>query len=134
MVVEAVQNYVNLVNGLTRMTSQAALASARSLLAAAGLEDAANDATGRVSKLAEEIMLANRANRELVENVVSAEVDKAAGRLGFVRTEDMDALRDEVAQLRVALAKAVATAASAAEGPTPPADPVSPLADVDGPE
>jgi hypothetical protein len=120
MVVEAVQNYVNLVNGLTRMTRQAALASARSLLSAAGLEDVANDATGRVTKLAEEIMLANRANRELVENLVSAEVDKAAGRLGFVRTEDMDALRDEVAQLRAALATTAAAAASAGAPPSPP--------------
>jgi hypothetical protein len=106
MVVEAVQNYVNMVNGLTRMTREKALSTARALLAQAGLEDVANDAGGRVTKLAEEIILANRANRELVENLISAEVDKAAARWGFVRTDDVEALREEIAELRVALIRA----------------------------
>lgn len=110
MVVKAVQNYVNLVNGLTKMTQDRALATARSLLAHAGLEDVANDATGRVTKLAEEIMLASRANRELMENLVAGEVDKAAGRFGYVRTDEVEALREEIADLRASLARAAAEA------------------------
>jgi len=116
MVVEAVQNYVNMVNGLSKMTRDRALATARALLAHAGLEDVANDASERVSKLAEEIMVASRANRELVENLVAAEVDKAAGRWGFVRTEDVDALREEIAELRLSLARATVDASSARPG------------------
>ena len=101
--VDAIQNYLALVNGLTRMTRQMAVTSARTLLSAAGLEEVANGATERVNKLAEEILLANRANRELVENLVAAEVDKAAARWGFVRNDDVAALRDEVAALRETL-------------------------------
>jgi hypothetical protein len=112
MVVEAVQNYVNLVNGLSKMTRDRALAVARALLAQAGLEDVANDAGERVSKLAEEILVASRANRELVENLVATEVDKAAGRWGFVRTDDVEALREEIAELREALARATVDAAA----------------------
>jgi hypothetical protein len=113
MVVEAVQNYVNMVNGLSRMTRDRALATAKALLAHAGLEDVANDASERVSKLAEEIMVASRANRELVENLVAAEVEKAAARWGFVRTEDVNALREEIADLRLSLARATVDASSA---------------------
>jgi len=107
-VVDAIQNYLALVNGLTRMTRQMAMTSARTLLSAAGLEDKANEAGERVSKLAEEILLANRANRELVENLVTAEVDKAAARWGFVRNDDVQALREEVAELRETLARSSA--------------------------
>ena len=53
-----------------------------------------------MAKLAEEIGNASRANRELLENLIVAEVDKAASRLGFVRAEDLQELRAEVAELR----------------------------------
>ena len=47
----------------------------------------------RMAKLAEEIGNASRANRELLENLIVAEVDRAASRLGFARAEDLQALR-----------------------------------------
>jgi hypothetical protein len=106
MVVEAVQNYVNMVNGLTKTTRDKAVATARALLAQAGLQDVATEAGERVNKLAEEILLASRANRALVENLVTAEVDKAAARWGFVRAEEVDTLREELAELRASLVRA----------------------------
>jgi hypothetical protein len=112
MVVEAVQNYVNLMNGLSKMTRERALSVARALLSQVGLEDVANEAGERVSKLADEIMLASRANRELVEKLVSTEVDKAAARWGFVRADEVDALREELAELRLALVRATVAAGS----------------------
>ena len=58
------------------------------------------EAGERLTKLAEEVGNASRANRELMENLVVAEVDKAATRLGFVRSEELQELRAEVAELR----------------------------------
>ena len=74
---EALQNYVSLVNGLTRGSRE------------------------RFTKLAEEILQASKANRELVENLFVAEVERAAGRLGFARAEEVQALGDKVDRLAV---------------------------------
>src|SRR5918994_5189609 len=100
MAVEAVQNYVHLVSGFTRMTRTKAAEAAKSLLAQAGLEDVAADASGRVTKLADELRNASRANRDLLEKLVRAEVEKATTRLGFVRAQDLEELRREIAELR----------------------------------
>ena len=72
------------------------------------------EASERVTKLAEEIMNASRINRELMQHFVTAEVDKAAGRLGFARADEVEALRAEVASLRAQLDEAVARAAQSA--------------------
>lgn len=106
MVVEAVQTYVNLVSGLSRATREKAWSAAHGLLAQAGLEGVANDAERRVSKLTEEILEASRANRELLEKLVATEVAKAVSRLGFVRSDDLDEVREEIAELRAQLARA----------------------------
>ena len=97
---ESWQSYANVVGGLTRSLRERALASTWALLGQVGLEDAVVDTGERIAKLAEEISNASRANRELLENLIVAEVDRAASRLGFVRTEDMQELRAEVAELR----------------------------------
>jgi polyhydroxyalkanoate synthesis regulator phasin len=100
MAVEAVHNYVHLVSGFTRMTRTKAAEAAKSLLAQAGLEDMAADAGGRMTKLADELRNASRANRDLLEKLVRTEVDKATSRLGFVRAQDLEDLRREIAELR----------------------------------
>ena len=95
---DALQNYVNLVNGLTRGSRE------------------------RFTKLAEEILQASKANRELVENLFVTEVERAAGRLGFARAEEVQALRDEIADLRASIvalkAPGAATAARRAAAST----------------
>jgi hypothetical protein len=111
---DARQSYVNLVASLTRTTRDRAAATARLLLAQAGLTEVANDASERVSKLAEEIIHAGKANRELMENLIATEVDKAAARLGFARADEVQALRDEIAEMRADLTEAQRTAAKAA--------------------
>lgn len=126
MVVEAVQNYVTLVNGLTRTTREKAFATARAMLAQAGLDDVANDAQERVTKLAEEILLASKANRELLDNLIATEVDRAASRLGFVRSDEVDELRREVADLKVAMAYESAAAAAARAAQTKAAEAPAP--------
>ena len=131
---EGIQNYVDMAAGLRKATKEKARAAAQSLLAAAGLEDAAADATDRATKLAEEVLAASRANRELMGKLIASEVDKAAGRLGFVRAEELDELRQELAELRMSMAH------GAAHAPAPfapdlgipdPPGPVDPLVEPD---
>ncbi len=100
MAVEAVQNYAHLVFGLTKMTRTKATEAAKSLLGQAGLNDVAAHTGERVTKLAEDLLTASRANRNVLEKLVRAEVDKAATRLGLVRMHDLEELRAEVADLR----------------------------------
>jgi len=120
-VAEAFQTYIDMVTGVTKTTQARATATARTLLKQAGLEDVAAEASERVNKLAEEIMSASRANRELMQRFVTAEVDKAAARLGFARAEEVQALRDEVASLRLDINEAKAEAVKAATAKTAPA-------------
>ncbi len=123
--VDAVQSYLNLANVVSRAARAQAVAVAKTVLAQSGLEEAAADANERATQLAEEAREARRANRELVENLVAAEVTKAASRFGFVRDEDLDEIREEIAELRVQLKKAQATPTAKR---TPPRSPATPTA------
>ena len=93
-----------MVGGLTRSVRERAVTTTWALLAQMRLEDVVVDTGERFAKLAEEIGNASRANRELLENLIVAEVDKAGYRLGFVRAEDLLELRAEVADLRAEVA------------------------------
>ena len=55
MLVEAVQNYVTMVNGLSKVTRKTAMNTATLLLAQSGLDEVAADTQDRVTKLAEEM-------------------------------------------------------------------------------
>jgi hypothetical protein len=111
-VAESWQSYANLVGGLTRNVRDSAVSTTRALLARAGLEEAAVDTGERLVELAEELGNASRANRELVQNLILAQLDKAATRLGFVRSEELQELRREMAELRQELRAATQSAAA----------------------
>jgi polyhydroxyalkanoate synthesis regulator phasin len=117
MAVDGLQNYIQMMSGMTKATRAKAVEAAKSLLAQTGLNDVASDAGERVTKLAEELLAASRANRELLEKLIKAEVDKAATRLGFVRAEDLEALRTEIADLRRTVEEKAAGAASVKVSP-----------------
>jgi hypothetical protein len=117
MATEAISNYLHVVGGLTKTTRERARAMARGLLAQAGLEGVAADAGERVNKLAEEILNAAHANRELLERFVAAEVDMAAGRLGFARADQVESLRSELAELRRLVEQQQAGGSSATSEP-----------------
>ncbi len=119
MVGEGIQSYVDMAAGLSKATKAKARAAAKNLLATAGLEEVAADATDRVTKLTEEVIAASRANRELMNKLVATEVDKAAGRLGFVRSDEIEDLRRELAELRMSMAHSAAHESDLAEPPAP---------------
>jgi polyhydroxyalkanoate synthesis regulator phasin len=113
-VAESFQAYINTVTGVTKSSRAKAAATARALLKQAGLEDVATETNERVTRLAEEIMHASRANRELLQHFVMSEVEKVAARLGLARADEVQALRDEVAGLRAQLNAATARTAKSA--------------------
>jgi polyhydroxyalkanoate synthesis regulator phasin len=120
MVIEALQSYAQLASGLTKTTREKALTTAKGLLDQAGLGDVASDAGDRVTKLADELLATSKANRQLLTQFVDSEVQKAVGRLGLAKSEDIEELRAEIAALRTVNVAAMA-AATAEPVTVPPA-------------
>jgi hypothetical protein len=95
--------YRSLVDELTRGARERAARAAQGVLTTAGLDGWANEAGERVAQLAEEVGQASRANRELFEQLLAAEVGRAAGRVGLVPKADLREALDRVASLDEAL-------------------------------
>ena len=110
MVMDAVRGYVLLANGLTEVTKQKAQAAAKALLQQTG----ADALTTRASDLADEIVATSKSNRQLLQAIVSNEVEGAVARLGFVRSEEVAALTRRVKALETELAEAQTAAAESA--------------------
>lgn len=117
-VLEALKGYVQLATGLTEVTVAKAREVA-SALVSQGLEvtgavpvpgkdqaaSAATAAAGQVAKLADDLVETSEQNRELLVGLVRTEVDRAAGRMGFVREEELAAVRRHVSRLESSLAE-----------------------------
>ena len=95
--------YLETISALRRFTQQKAGELAHDLLAQAGLDDFAVDAQQRIGRLTDEIVIASRANREMLQHLIRGEVDKAMGRLRFARAEELSDLRAEVDELQARL-------------------------------
>ena len=109
MVMDALRGYVQLANGLTEVTKQRAQAAAKALLQQTG----ADALTSKVSDLADEIVATSKSNRQLLQAIVSNEVEGAVARLGFVRSEEVAGLTRRVQRLEQELAEERAAAAAA---------------------
>jgi len=138
-VLEALRGYVQLATGLTEVT----VAKAREVVSSLvnqGLEmsgatgvpgaehaaGAAKAAATQVQGLADELVETAHQNRELLVGLVRTEVERAAGRMGYVREEELAAVRkhvsrleDQLAQVRADVASNAAAAAAAAPAPEP---------------
>lgn len=119
MVMDALRGYVQLANGLTEVTRQKAQAAAKALLQQTG----ADSLTTRVSDLADEIVATSKSNRQLLQAIVTNEVEGAVARLGFVRAEEVNALARRVQTLETELAAARSGAAAPAGDPLAEAAP-----------
>ena len=130
---DALRGYVQLATGLTEVTVAKAREAAAALLSQ-GLDlgrvpdvpgkDTASAAAASVQGLADDLLETSKQNREMLVGLVRTEVDRAAGRLGFVREEELAAVRRHVARLETQLAdlRAEVTAgahAAAAPGKKP---------------
>jgi polyhydroxyalkanoate synthesis regulator phasin len=111
MVMDALRGYVQLANGLTEVTRQKAQAAAKALLQQTGAETLTSGLTTRVSELTDEIVATSKSNRQLLQAIVTNEVEGAVARLGFVRSEEVAALTRRVKTLESELAEAREAAA-----------------------
>lgn len=112
--IDAIKGYVQLATGLTEVTARKAYEAASGLVAALpDLRHTGSETAKQVQDLADDLVEQSRTNREMVVGLVRTEVDRAVGRMGFVREEELAAVRRHVARLEAELAE------MRAAGPTP---------------
>ena len=129
-VLDAVRGYVQLAGGLAEVGITKAREVVGSLLsgdleqvvpskeAATG---AARAVSTQVQELADELASQAGANRELLTGLIRTEVDRTAGRVGFVREEELAAVRRHVARLESQLSEVRAGLAEVNGNRTAPA-------------
>ena len=74
------------------------------------------DLPTKVAGMADGVVEQGRANTDLIVSLVRSEVDKAVGRVGFVREEELAALRRHVERLEAALVAAGVSTGAATRG------------------
>ena len=128
---DALRGYVQLATGLGEVTVAKAREVAAGLLSQ-GIDldkvpdvpgkdsavDAAKVAAGQVQALTDNLLEQSTQNRELMVGLVRTEVDRTAGRLGFVREEELAAVRRHVSRLESQLAEVRAQVMGDAPAPT----------------
>ncbi len=129
------RSYLQLASGLTEATTAKARDAVTGLLAhgitlgARAMPDP--QVVGQVQDLADDLVTTSKANREALVGLIRAEVDKAVARMGFVREDELAALRRHVERLQSELADVTAAAQGDADlvasaEPAEPAGPVEP--------
>lgn len=127
------RNYLQMASGLTEATTAKAkevvtglistgISTGMSLSSKAG---PAPEMMGQVQELADDLVATSRNNRDMLTAMIRSEVDKAVGRMGFVREDELAALRRHVQRLEQQVAELRDAAPAAQAAPTPPA-PTSP--------
>jgi polyhydroxyalkanoate synthesis regulator phasin len=120
MILDDLRSYLQMASGLTEATTGKARDIVGDLMAQ-GLSFTAKavpapEMMGQVQELAEDLVSTSRENREALLGLIRAEVDKAVGRMGFVREDELAALRRHVQRLEQQM-DAVRAAAGAATAP-----------------
>ncbi len=94
------RGYLQLANGLTDVTAAKAKEMAANLIAQGLiLSTKAPDIVGQVQELADELLSTSRNNREMLVGLVRTEVDRTVSRMGFVREDELAAVRRHVQRL-----------------------------------
>jgi len=95
---DSLRGYVNLASGLTEVTARKAVETATTLLSS-GVDEIPDAVTESVTGVAEDMARMTTAQRDALTSLVRSEVDRAVGRLGFVREDELAALRRRVTRL-----------------------------------
>lgn len=122
MGIDSIRAALQLVTGAGELTRTKALEVAGGLLNLPGVGPTAARATaaaGQVSSLADELVAAAAANREMVRELVAQELAAQLQKIGVATVADADSLRDEVDRLTVKVAAMEARMPAAADGPAP---------------
>ena len=101
--------------GLTEVTAAKARDAAMALVSQGmQVSGKTTDVVGSVQDLADDLVTTSKENREMLVGLIRTEVDRAVGRMGFVREDELAALRARVEGLEAEL-KAAAKADTASE-------------------
>ncbi|MDB0018610.1 polyhydroxyalkanoate synthesis protein PhaF [bacterium] len=100
---DGLRGYVQLASGLTEVTASKARDAAMALVnQGMQLTGKTPDVMDSVQDIADDLLTTSKQNRELLVGIVRTEVDKAVGRMGFVREDELAALRARVEHLEKA--------------------------------
>jgi polyhydroxyalkanoate synthesis regulator phasin len=94
MVLDGLRGYIQLANGLTDVTRERARSAARAMLAQGEVGVGAvvpAPVRSQVGALTDDLLATSRANRDLLVNLVRAEVERSVARLGLVSAQELSA-------------------------------------------
>ncbi len=107
-VLDDLRNYLQMASGLTEATTTKAKDVVSGLLATgmslSSRAVPAPEMMGQVQELADDLVATSKNNREMLTGMIRSEVDKAVGRMGFVREDELAALRRHVQRLEKQIA------------------------------
>lgn len=117
---DGLRGYVQLASGLTEVTATKARDAAMALVSQ-GLQWTGKtpDVVGSVQDIADDLLTTSKQNREMLIGMIRSEVDRAVGRMGFVREDELAALRARVERLEKAQAHQEPTHGGEASGEEP---------------
>jgi polyhydroxyalkanoate synthesis regulator phasin len=97
--------------GLTEVTAAKARELVSSLLTQGiSLSTRAPEVLGQVQAMADDLMSTGKDNREMLVGLVRSEVDRTVARMGFVREDELAALRRQVEKLQQEVRQAAQSA------------------------
>lgn len=97
---ESLKTYIQLASGLTEATAAKAKDAVTGLIGQGlGFSSKTPDMVGSVQEMADDLLATSKSNRDLLVGLIRTEVDKAVGRVGFVREDELAALRRHVQRL-----------------------------------
>ena len=101
----ALKNYLELATGLTEVTASKAKDAAFALISqgmSLGTKQPA-DVAASVQQAADELVTLSKTNRDMLIGMIRTEIDKTVGRMGFVREDELAALRARVEKLEATI-------------------------------
>jgi polyhydroxyalkanoate synthesis regulator phasin len=101
MVLQVIRGYLAVAEGISDVTRRRLLDLAEGLLMQGG--EAADRSGEQMAALAEDLVKQSQENKDLLIGLVRTEVDRTVGRMGFVREEELAAVRNHVARLEAQL-------------------------------
>ena len=114
------RGYLQLANGLSDVTMAKAKEIAMELVSQGiALSTNAPDIKGQVQELTEDLLSTSRNNREMLLGLVTSEVDRAVSRMGFVREDELAAVRRHVQRLEKEIADVKASEKKPASNSSP---------------
>ena len=105
------RGYLQVAMGLTEVTAAKARELVSSLLTQGiSLSTRAPEVLGQVQAMADDLMSTGKDNREMLVGLVRSEVDRTVARMGFVREDELAALRRQVEKLQQEVRQAAQSA------------------------